>query len=96
MNNIERALISVLLGGGLAYMGYNIFKKGDRDKNVFSALMLGIVLLSIHEYRDYKAGKPSFFDFGVSKTVGTSNSALPVLGPDAQYPDSFSETEALV
>lgn len=98
MSNTERAVISILVGGGLAYIGHNIIKKGDKDKNVFSALMLGIVLLSIHEYRDYKAGKPSFFDFGSSgkSESSTTNGGFPALGEDASYPTSFAVTEPLI
>lgn len=64
MGNTERAVLGVLIGGGLGYIVYNALISKTGNKQALNYLLFGVVLLAIYEYRDFKSGKDSFFDFG--------------------------------
>ena len=80
MSNTERIILTAVLGAGLGYLAYNIFLNKGRNKEALNYVLFGIVLLSINEYRDYKNGKDSFFDFGTggqkSKAVGGATQGI--------------------
>ena len=78
MNNTERAILGVLIGGGLGYLAYNILSKSNRSKEAVNYALFGIVLLALYEYRDFKTGKDSFWDFGSGgrKSKGISSDSI--------------------
>lgn len=82
MNNTERIVITALLGSGLGYLGYEVIVNKARNKQALNYILFGIVLLAIYEYRDFKAGKDSFFDFG--KGGQKSKAVLPTEGVELQ------------